>query len=90
MRRTLAAANRLVATCALHVYRQRVAMMVTASTRGVGYELSLVASRAFWFAQAGQADESTVATTITEEKHEKNTLNHWLGSSGVLGVGTDN
>ena len=39
-----------------------------ASTRGVRYELSVVASRAFWFAQAGQADESTVATIITEEK----------------------
>jgi len=60
-----------------------------ASTRGVRCELSTAAR--FWLAQRGQEQTSLLSPRLNYggRNHEKNAIDHCLGSSGVVCVGTD-
>jgi hypothetical protein len=61
-----------------------------ASTRGVRCELGTAASDAFLACScwAGTDESIVAATKLRRKNHEKNALDHCLGSSGVLCVGT--
>jgi hypothetical protein len=60
-----------------------------ASTRGIRCELSTAAR--FWLAQGGQEQTSLLSPQLNYggRNHEKNAIDHCLGSSGVVCVGTD-
>jgi hypothetical protein len=76
-----------------HAHKGRVARFddckEIASTRGVRCELSTAAR--FWLAQAGQAQTSQLSPQLNYggRNYEKNAIDHCLGSSGVVCVGTD-
>src|SRR6266480_6572989 len=58
-----------------------------ASARGVKCELSTAAR--FWLAQTGQEQTISPQLNYGGKNHEKDALDHCLGSSGVVCVGTD-
>jgi hypothetical protein len=76
-----------------HAHKQRVVNFddckEMASTRGVRYELGTAAR--LWLAQAGQEQTSLLSPQLNYggRNHEKDALDHRLGSSGVVCVGAD-
>ena len=74
-----------------HPHKRRIARFddwkEIASIRGVRCELSTAAR--FWLAHAGQEQTISPQLNYGGRNHEKNAINHCLGSSGVVCVGTD-
>ena len=74
-----------------HPHKRRIARFddwkEIASIRGVRCELSTAAR--FWLAHAGQEQTISPQLNYGGTNHEKNAIDHRLGSSGVVCVGTD-
>jgi len=74
-----------------HPHKRRIARFddckEIASIRGVRCELSTAAR--FWLAHAGQEQTISPQLNYGGTNHEKNAIDHCLGSSGVICVGAD-